>query len=228
MEYRKKRGENKKIEELKKKLSEYEYKAILPDKDLEQYEDIINKLESELGIESISENAFVNWNLEKIKPKRSPFNIEVRVIEGDYSDNRDIMSRPKSEKNYHIGEKVNLYFKSEKDCYLTLLNYGTSGKLTVLFPNALFKDNFIKGNTIYAIPGRVYPFDYLINGPKGIERIKAIATTDKLDLIKLVYRQGEIFSTSTSASRDISVAAKKIETMEEQRWAEAMCEIVVV
>lgn len=227
MEYRKKRGVRKEIEELKKKLAAYEYKAVLADKDLEQYEDIINKLESELGTESVSENAFVSWSIEKIKPKRSPFNIEIRIIEGDYSDNRDVMSRAKSERNYHIGEKVNLYFKSEKDCYLTLLNYGTSGKLTVLFPNALFKDNSIKANTIYAIPGRDYPFDYIISGPPGVERIKAIATTDKLDLIKLAYRKGEIFSTSTSASRDISVAAKKIETVEEQRWAEAMCEFVV-
>ena len=228
MEYRKKRGENKEIEELRKRLEAYEYKAMLKDNELEDYEDLINKLESKLGIESVSENAFVNWNLEKIKPKKSAFNIDVRVIEGDFTDSRDVMSRPKSERNYHIGEKVNLYFKSEKDCYLTLLNYGTSGKLTVLFPNSLFKDNSIKANKIYAIPGRDYPFDYLISGPKGVERIKAIATTDKLDLIKLVYRKNEIFSTSTSASRDISVAAKKIETMEVQRWAEAMCEIVVV
>lgn len=227
MEYRKKRGENKEVEELRKRLETYENKAILLDNDLEEYEDLIAKLESKLGIESVSENAFVNWNLEKIKPKKSAFNIDVRVIEGDYQDVRDVMSRPKSEKIHHIGEKVNLYFKSEKDCYLTLLNYGTSGKLTVLFPNSLFKDNFIKANTIYAIPGRDYPFDYIINGPPGIERIKAIAVIEKVDLIKLVYRKNEIFSTSISASRDISVAAKKIETMEVQRWAEAMVEIRV-
>jgi hypothetical protein len=227
MEYRKKRGENREIEELRKKLEAYQYKKVLQDNDLDQYEDIIEKLESKLGIESVSENAFVNWNLEKIKPKKSAFNIDIRVIEGNYQDSRDVMSRPKSERKYHIGEKVNLYFKSEKDCYLTLLNYGTSGKLTVLFPNSLFKDNFIKANTIYAIPGRDYPFDYIISGPRGMERIKAIAVTEKLDLIKLVFRKGEIFSTSTSASRDISVAAKKIENMEVQRWAEAMCEIIV-
>jgi hypothetical protein len=228
MEYRKKRGENKEVEDLRKKLETYENKSILLDNDLDDYEDLIDKLESKLGIESVSENAFVNWNLEKIKPKKSAFNIDIRVIEGDYQDARDVMSRPKSEKNHHIGDKVNLYFKSEKDCYLTLLNYGTSGKLTVLFPNSLFKENFIKANTIYAIPGRDYPFDYIISGPAGIERIKAIAVIEKVDLIKLVYRKGEIFSTSTSASRDISVAAKKIQTMEVQRWAEAMCEIVVV
>lgn len=228
IDYRKKRGENKEVEALRKRLEVYENKAILLDNDLEEYEDLIDKLESKLGIESVSENAFVNWNLEKIKPKKSAFNIDIRVIEGEYQDARDVMSRPKSEKNHHIGDKVNLYFKSEQDCYLTLLNYGTSGKLTVLFPNSLFKDNFIKANTIYAIPGRDYPFDYIISGPSGIERIKAIAVIEKVDLIKLVYRKNEIFSTSTSASRDISVAAKKIETMEVQRWAEAMCEIVVV
>ncbi len=156
----------------------------------------------------------MNWNLYKIKPKISAFKIDVWVEEGDYQDKRDIRPAQKqnTEKTYRTGDKINLYFRSEKDCYLTLLNYGTSGKLTVLFPNALFKDNFIKGNRVYAIPGEVYPFDYILSGPPGAEKIKAIAATHKFNLIDLTFQEGEIFSTSKSATRDICVAAKKIES----------------
>ncbi len=229
-EYRKKMGDNKEVEVLKNKLGTYKEKTELRETELDQVEDIIKKMESTLGSGYISENAFVNWNFDKIKPKMSAFNIDVWIEEGDYQEKRDIttVQKQKTEKNYLIGNKINLYFKSEKDCYLTLWNYGTSGKLTVLFPNALFQNNFIEGNRIHAIPGKDYPFDYILSGPPGIERIKAIASTHKFNLIDLTFKKGEIFSTSRSATRDISVAAKKIENKELDEWAEAMCEIKVV
>ncbi len=165
--------------------------------------------------------------MDNIKPKKSAFNIEVWAEKGDYKGTRDILRVKKPEKDYQIGDKINLYFRSEKDCYLFLLNYGTSGKLMVLFPNALFEDNFIKGNTIYAIPGKDYPFDYILSGPPGTEKVKAIAATHKFDLIDLNFKRGQTFSTSTSATRDISIAAKKIENADLEEWAEAICEIKV-
>ena len=153
----------------------------------------------------------VNVLLDEIIQK-SAFKIDVWVEKGDCRDTNDVLRVQKPGKNYQIGDKINLYFRSEKDCYLFLLNYGTSGKLMVLFPNDLFEDNFIKGNTIYAIPlpREDYPFDYILSGPPGTEKIKAIAATHKFDLADLNFKKEEIESTQ----------------MEE--WAEAICEIKVV
>lgn len=232
-EHRRKRGENQEIEALKKKLRLYEESKEYKASEMEEYEKTISELEEKLGSTYVSESAYVNWNLDKIRPLKSAFKIEVWVEEADHSGKRDIkrVTKQAPSKAYHIGEKVNLCFRSEKDCYLNLWNFGTSGKLTVLFPNALFEDNFIKGNKIYSIPGDAYPFDYIISGPPGNEKVKAIAATHKFNLIDLTHKKGEIFTVSSSASRDITVAAKKIETKIETKewkeWSEAMCEIKV-
>lgn len=232
-EYRKRRGEDREIEALKKKLALYKENSKYMTTEREDYEKTIGELEKKLGSAYVSENTYVNWNLDKIRPLKSAFKIEVWVEEARSSGKRDIqrIPRQKPSKIYHVGDKINLFFRSEKDCYLNLWNFGTSGKLTVLFPNALFEDNFIKANKTYSIPGEDYPFDYILSGPAGNEKVKAIAATDKFNLIDLTHKKGEIFTVSRSASRDITIAAKKIETKVETKewkgWSEDMIEIRV-
>ncbi len=228
VEYKKSKGSDKEVELLKNQLETYKEKAQLVDKELVHFKEIAQKLEARLGSSYISENAYVNWNLDAIKPKTSAFEIKVWTEKGDYHQStRDIAVTPKTSA-YRIGDKINLYFRAEKDCYLTLINYGTSGNMTVLLPNTLSQDNFVKGGRIYAIPGQDYPFDYILSGPAGIERIKAIGTTGKINLMDLTYKKGEVFMTSSAASRDISVVAKRIESAAPEEWAEAVCEIEVI
>jgi hypothetical protein len=226
VEYKKSKGTDKEVEILKDQLETYREKTNLLEKELEQFKEIAGKLETKLGSSYISENAYVNWGLDTIKPKASAFKIEVWTEKGDFHGARDITVIPRTN-TYKIGDKINLYFRAEKECYLTLINYGTSGKLTVLLPNALSQDNFIKRGRIYAIPGEDYPFDYILSGPPGTERLKAIATTRRISLMDVAYDEGEVFHTSSAAARDISVVAKNIQSAAPNEWAEALCEFEV-
>ncbi len=227
IEYKKSKGSDKEVENLKDQLEQYKEKTHLMEKELGQFKKIATRIETKMGSSYTSENAFVNWNFDTIKPESSPFEIKVWIEKGDYKKGaRDISIVPKA-KNYRIGDKINLYFCSEKDCYLTLLNYGTSGKLTVLLPNSFSQDYFIQGGRTYAIPGEEHKFDYILSGPPGTERIKAIGTTSKIDLIDMKFDKDEVFKTSSAAARDISVVSKKIESAAPQEWAVAMCEFEV-
>ena len=231
-EYKKTKGTNKEIDALNDKLEIYRQKSEFLDKELEQFKVIAEKLELQMGSKYVSEASYVNWNFDIVKPETSAFKVEVWTEKGDFQDACNVAVIPKASANehnkkYNIGDKINLYFRSEKDCYLTLINYGTSGKFTVLMPNALFQDNFIEGGRIYAIPGQDYPFDYTLSGPSGTEKIKAIATTSKINLLDLAYNKGEIFSTSGAAARDISLVAKNIGNAEPDEWAENLCEFEV-
>ncbi len=86
-------------------------------------------------------------------------------------------------KNYQVGDPVTLYFHSEDDCYLNLVNYGTSGKVRVIFPNRLQKDNFVKGGAVVTIPVKKEDdFLFKLNGPEGVERVEAVVTSHKLQL----------------------------------------------
>ncbi len=54
------------------------------EKELAQFKEMAEKLKIRLGSGYISENAYVNWSLDTIKPKNSVFKIEVWTEKGDF------------------------------------------------------------------------------------------------------------------------------------------------
>ena len=152
-------------------------------------------------------------------------------VSKDVNLSRDINVVPvKSGETFKIGDKINIKFRSSKDCYLTLLNIGTSGKLTILYPNALYKDNFIEGGKLFEIPGDEYGFEYQLSGPAGIEKLKAIVTESKINLVESQFSpDGDMFKTVSpgAASRDISIIEKKVEEIPHDKWNETYFEFSV-
>jgi hypothetical protein len=111
------------------------------------------------------------------------------------------------------------------------MNIGTSGKLIILFPNALHRDNRISANQVYEIPGHEYDFEYQLQGPPGIERLKAIATLEKVDLLEVqLASDGSLFLTEApaAAARDIAVMKRAVDEISSQQWAEDTWEFQVV
>lgn len=152
-------------------------------------------------------------------------------VSKDVNLSRDINVVPvKSGETFKVGDKINVKFKSSKDCYLTLLNIGTSGKLTFLYPNTLYKDNFIEGGKLFEIPGDEYGFEYQLSGPAGIEKLKAIVTESKINLVESQFSpDGNMFKIVSpgAAARDISIIEKKIEEIPQDKWNEAYFEFNV-
>jgi TolB-like protein len=132
-----------------------------------------------------------------------------------------------NKKRYRLGEEIRFYFRSDRDCYLTLVDYEPNGKVKVLFPNKFFQDNFVRGGKTYIIPGREYGFKLTIEPPTGTERIKAIATTDPLSLFDLDFSKGffpPVERTNMRGMRGISVALDKLPKV---GWAENTCSITI-
>ncbi len=91
-------------------------------------------------------------------------------------------------KTYQIGEPVTFYFYSAKDGYLNLVDFGTSDKVHVIFPNRLQRDNFIKGGEVVKIPMKQEDeFRFRVKGPEGVEVVKAVFSEKKLQLYKGSY-----------------------------------------
>jgi len=80
-------------------------------------------------------------------------------------------------KSYTVGENITIYFKSNKDCYLTLFESSPGGRIRLLLPNRYRKDNFFKANREYAIPSASDKFRFEVTLPLGKGMIRAIATT---------------------------------------------------
>ena len=203
-------------------------------KEIKENSEKIIKILTENGFQ-ITDEMYQKWTLnfldEKlsgIKQAKSTFRTELWTAERteEIKGGRDIKILPRK---YRIGDRIVVYFRSDRDCYLTLFNIGTSGKLTILFPNYLFQNNFTRADRIYAIPGDEYPFEYELSGPPGVEKIKAIATTSKLNLMDFEFSKEEFFHSVESgvAARDISIVAKRMGEVPVDSWAEAICEFEV-
>jgi hypothetical protein len=235
--YRRRGKKTKEIEELKNALEPFKERLEVNEAELKKIKENAEKLSEKLtenGLE-ITDEMYQKWTLnfldEKlsgIKQDKLTFKIELwtaKSTEG-IKGVRDIKILPRK---YRIGDRIVVYFKPGRDCYLTLFNIGTSGKLTILFPNYLFQNNFTRANRIYAIPGDEYPFEYKLSGPLGVEKIKAIATTSRLNLLDFEFSKEEFFHSVESgiAARDISIVAKRMEEAPVDSWAEAICEFEV-
>ena len=237
-EYRKRKGkETKEIKESENALTPFKERLEVNGAELKAIKENAEKLSEKLtenGFEITTEMYqkwtlnFLDEKLSSIKQAKSTFDIELWTAKKTERI-RDVRDTNIRARRYRIGDRIVVYFRSDRDCYLTLFNIGTSGTLTVLFPNYLFQNNFTRVNRIYAIPGAEYPFEYELSGPSGVEKIKAIATTSKLNLMDFEFSKEEFFHSVESgiAARDISIVAKNMEEVPVDSWAEAVCEFEV-
>lgn len=126
-----------------------------------------------------------------------------------------------------IGEHVTLYFRADRDCYVTLFDFTTSGSIHVLFPNAFMKDNYIKAGRTYALPSEEAGFKIRVKGPPGVEKLKLFATTTNAPLFEHDFATESFRSvdeTSYSTTRDLEVV---LDSLDAGGWAEAHMELLI-
>ena len=100
-----------------------------------------------------------------------------------------------------VGDSIRFNFRADRDCYLTLINVGSSGKIAVLFPNQYQPDGFIeKGRTYRTETPREMPFKIRATGPVGRGLVKVIATLEPLELESLRMGEGGGVGTRSIAS----------------------------
>lgn len=84
---------------------------------------------------------------------------------------------------YAAGDAVTLFVKPDQDAYITVLDVGTSGRVSVLFPNAAQPDSRVEAHRTLRIGDAFGGYRLRVHGPAGREVVKVIATEKPLDLI---------------------------------------------
>lgn len=132
-------------------------------------------------------------------------------------------------REYEINEKIVFYVKADKNGYLTLLDIGPNGNITVIFPNKFHRENFVRADVTYQIPSPNYGFEFDVRGPAGLERIKAIVTLDKVSLLKLDLDAGfhSVTRGTTRGTRTIQALATQVDSVDNSAWAQAYSEIFI-
>lgn len=83
---------------------------------------------------------------------------------------------------YRIGETVRFGLRVNRDAYVTLVNIGTSGDVTIIYPNRFHPSHFVRAGQDVLIPPADASFTLTVHGPAGLEQIRAIATEEPIQL----------------------------------------------
>jgi len=114
---------------------------------------------------------------------------------------------------YKTGETMTLHFKTNIDCYVTLVDVGTSGKVHILYPNRFSGGSKVLADKVYSIPGKHDGYAITVSGPQGIEVVRAIATLNPIAMTEIDFsKEGTIFKKveePAALTRDLSIMVKK-------------------
>jgi hypothetical protein len=117
--------------------------------------------------------------------------------------------------SYMINDKPVFTVRSDRDCYLTLVNIDGAGVGTVIFPNKFQQDNKIAGGKDFAFPAADSSFDFKFT-EVGKESVIAICdTTGKAVAIEHAYAENAFTPLGETRS-----ALRKIEVTERAKPAD--------
>ena len=121
-----------------------------------------------------------------------------------------------------IGTSIRLEITSDSDCYLYVLNVGTSGKTSLLLPNEYERDHYFHANQTYYLPGEDFGFE--IEGPSGKETIQVLAFSQKQSDLDKLY--GEVIH-EKELYRDITVRRKAKVPVDKKGYAQVQFDVIV-
>lgn len=126
---------------------------------------------------------------------------------------RDIKVRPRTSQQrvqefssdaIPIGTSIRLEITTNSECYLYIINIGTSGKTSLLLPNEYDPTNHFYPNQTYYLPSPDFGFD--IEGPAGKETLQILAFSEKQTTLEKLangpIQENELY-------RDIIIRRKK-------------------
>jgi hypothetical protein len=162
--------------------------------------------------------------LDKIVQKRPAFEGRIWTSHSANAKTRDLQCVARTSKNsYTIGEEFTLNVQAQRDCYVTILDLGTSGNLFVLLKNYR-----LQANVPQSLSGPDEQYGWRVGGPTGVERMKAMFTAQPLN----IFPGAECFTLlnlmgQADALEKISALYTSLNTLAPDSWTDAACEFVV-
>ena len=168
--------------------------------------------------------------------RKSDFQLKIWLEkEGKSSRDRNVSMDPKTGiYQYQLGDKIALHIESSEDAYVYIFNINSLGDITPLFPNRIYRNNYVKAGRIFRFPDETAGFDWelqedetaesdsQLQEPVEAETIKVFATKTPADMEWMkttLFEQSDI--------RDIRVILKSFERIPPDQWTEASCSFVV-
>jgi hypothetical protein len=99
----------------------------------------------------------------------------------------------------------------------------------VIFPNKFHKDNRIRAGKNYLVPPP-NTFKLKVQGPSGLERIKAFVTLSNISLLEMDLEKEVFHCIKKGTTRGIKVIqalSKQVDSIGSSAWSEAYSEVFI-
>ena len=87
---------------------------------------------------------------------------------------------------YCVGDSISIYFRTNVDAWVAILDTDTRGNTHRIFPNRWDREHFVEAGRVYRLPADGYRF--AVEGPAGRETLHAIAAYDRRELRRAAER----------------------------------------
>lgn len=116
---------------------------------------------------------------------------------------------------FNIGDTLEVGFTVNKPMYVRMVVINPKGEVTTIFPNVYQSDNYCFPGKIYSVPPSPYAdFSIKIEGPVGIDKIRAVASSDPIPADHLYFTtngdfdETKMLDYTVRASMDYAVVRK--------------------
>jgi hypothetical protein len=79
---------------------------------------------------------------------------------------------------YTRGERVRVYFRLDRDAFVTIFRVDTDGRVRVLFPREPWDDSYVRGGREFEVEGRSAGDAFAIDDYPGVGYLFAVASAD--------------------------------------------------
>jgi hypothetical protein len=111
-------------------------------------------------------------------PAVTPSAIIARWVRGVDADRPRVNVWLNRDDVYNRGDQARVYFKSDRDAYVTVVRIDTDGRLRILFPIDPWEDSWARGGKTFEVLGRDRDEAFRVDDSPGVGYIFAIASTD--------------------------------------------------
>lgn len=124
------------------------------------------------------------------------------------------------------GDPVQLFYKTNVDCFIYIFSIAADGSVTLLLPNSISKDNSVRANKSYVFPqdGSAVSLKaaFLPDNKERIveEKVKIIATRKKEELLTLSFQEGMFKTYNARSTGMISDLIKHLNKLDPTDWTE--------
>lgn len=83
---------------------------------------------------------------------------------------------------YYEGDKINISFRANRDCFVAVYNIDTRGNVNLIYPSRPEDDVHIQGGRTYRVPAQGDDYELTVKGPAGIEYLQIIASREPIPI----------------------------------------------